>query len=228
MAFFKALFGKKKEEPPKTTLINPPRTNQVVNVIQDLENRASQNSRKIESLRLLCENLKQQAKEALLVNPNSAVQKTKAERLLKKKAMYEKEINHLTSAEERLIEQKIMIETQSMQMETISVMDNANKIIPKIDSDDISNIMDEINEKIQDTEEINDLLARPLGPTVDIGDAMAELMDEVNPIVPTTQPIAVPVPALSFPSVPTTIPIVVPTVTKTLTMEEQLAMLETA
>jgi hypothetical protein len=225
MSFFRALFGKKKEEEkPKTVAITPPRANQVIGAIQELETRESQIAKKIENLRKLCDHLKQQAKEALAVNPNSPVQKASAERFLKKKAMYEKEIAHLTSAEERLTEQRIMIETQSMQVDTISVMNKANKIIPKTDPDDIASVMDEISDKIQDTEEINDLLTRPLGPTVDVGDAMAELMDEVTPAAPAVQSVAAPAPALSFPVVPTAIPVAV----KARSFEEELAALETA
>jgi hypothetical protein len=228
MSFFRALFGKKKEEEPQKKIsITPPRVSHVIGALQDLETRENQISKKIDHLRKLCDNLKQQAKEALAVNPNSPIQKGIAERLLKKKAMYEKEIAQLTSAEERLTEQRIMIETQSMQVDTISVMNRANKIIPKTDPDAIADVMDEINDKIRDTEEINDLLARPIGTAVDIGDAMAELMEEVTPAAPAPLPVE---PALSFPAVPAMVPTISPpnSVKKTVSFERELAMLETA
>jgi hypothetical protein len=237
MSFFRALFGqKKKEEEPKIS-ITPPRVSQVINAIQDLEIRESQISKKIEHLRKLCANLKIQAREALAVNPNSPIQKSIAERYIKKMKMYEKEISSLTSAEERITEQRIMIETQSMQVDTISVMNKANRVIPKNDPDAIADVMDEINDKIRDTEEINDLLARPIGTTVDISDEMAELMEEVTPVAVaapvavSSEPVVAPLP--EFPVVPTTIPttplISTPAkVKRDISFERQLAELENA
>ena len=235
MSFFRALFGQKKKEddPPKKIAITPPRVSQVISAIQDLETRENQISKKIDHLRKLCTNLKNQAREALAVNPNSPIQKSIAERHIKKMKMYEKEINSLTSAEERIVEQRIMIETQSMQVDTISVMNKANKVIPKNDPDAIADVMDEINEKIQDTEEINDLLARPIGTTVDVSDEMAELMEEVTPVAAPAPAVPVVDPLPEFPVVPTTIPtaplISTPAkVKRDISFERQLAELENA
>lgn len=179
MAFFRALFGQsKKVEPPKQSFPSPKR-NAVLSAMQDLEQREEQITKKIDSLRKQCDVLLQSAKDAMTVNPKSVTQKAIAEKYMKKRKMYQKEIESLSNAEERLMEQRIAIETQNMQTDTISVMDKANKIIPKINTDAAAAVLDEITERIQDSEEINDIFSRPIGTGVDISDDMAELEAEI-------------------------------------------------
>jgi charged multivesicular body protein 4 len=235
MAFFKALFGQpKKVEPPKPTIPSPKRS-VVRSAMQELEEREEQIRKKIESLNTQCDALFQAAKDAMTVNPNSVSQKATAERLMKKRKMYQKEIESLTNAEQRLMEQRIAIETQNMQVDTLSVMDKVNKVIPKVDPEAASAILDEINERVQDSEEVNDIFARPIGTTVDISDDMAELEATLSADVATAPPVVpsiavaagagggVPV---SFPEVPKA-PISAPThVKKVNSFDRQLAELE--
>lgn len=237
MAFFRALFGQpKKVEPPKPTIPSPKRS-VVRSAMQELEEREEQITKKIESLRKQCDVLLQSAKDAMAVNPKSETQKAIAGRHMKKRKMYEKEIETLTNAEQRLMEQRIAIETQNMQVDTLSVMDRVNKVVPKLDAEAASTVLDEINERVQDSEEINDVFSRPIGTGVDIEDDMAELEAEIA-----AEAAAVPSPVaaaagagggvqLEFPAVPTTpIPKVsTPTnVKKISSFERQLAELETA
>lgn len=220
MSFFKALFGQsKKSEPPKSI---------VRSVMQDLEERENEIVKKIESLRKQCDTLLQSAKDAMAINPKSETQKAIASKFLKKKKMIEKEIESLTNAEERIMEQRIAIETQNMQIDTLSVMDKANKVVPKFDTEAATNVLDEINERVQDSEEINDVFSRPIGTGVDISEDMAELEAELTS-VPSS--IAASTGTLNFPTVPTApLPKVsTPTnVKKINSFERQLAELETA
>jgi hypothetical protein len=179
MAFFKALFGQpKKVEPPKSTIPSPKRS-VVRSAMQELEERENQIMKKIDSLRKQCSVLLQSAKDAMAVNPKSETQKAIAGRYLKKKKMLEKEIESLTNAEERLMEQRIAIETQNMQVDTLSVMDKVNKVVPKLDAEAAAEVLDEITERVQDSEEINDVFSRPIGTGVDVSDDMAELEEEL-------------------------------------------------
>jgi hypothetical protein len=147
--------------------------------MQDLEERENQITKKIETLRKQCDVLLQSAKDAMAVNPKSETQKAIAGRYLKKKKMIEKEIESLTNAEERLLEQRIAIETQNMQVDTLSIMDKVNKVVPKLDPEAAATVLDEINERVQDSEEINDVFSRPIGTGVDVSDDMAELEAEL-------------------------------------------------
>lgn len=179
MAFFKALFGQpKKVEPPKSTIPSPKRS-VVRSAMQELEERENQITKKIDSLRKQCDALLQSAKDAMAVNPKSESQKAIAGRFLKKKKMYEKEIDSLTNAEERLMEQRIAIETQNMQVDTLSVMDKVNKVVPKLDAEAAALVLDEINERVQDSEEISDVFSRPIGTELDVSEDMAELEAEL-------------------------------------------------
>jgi charged multivesicular body protein 4 len=238
MAFFKALFGQpKKVEPPKPTIPSPKRS-VVRSAMQELEERENQITKKIESLRKQCDMLLQSAKDAMAVNPKSEAQKAVASRFLKKKKMYEKEIESLTNAEERLMEQRIAIETQNLQVDTLSVMDKVNKVVPKLDAEAAAVVLDEINERVQDSEEINDVFSRPIGTGVDVSDDMAELEAEIAgeaAVASNTEAVAagagggIP---LYFPAVPTA-PVAVKVsspqnVKKVNSFERELAALETA
>jgi charged multivesicular body protein 4 len=244
MAFFKALFGQpKKVEPPKPTIPSPKRS-VVRSAMQELEERENQITKKIDSLRKQCDALLQSAKDAMAVNPKSESQKAIAGRFLKKKKMYEKEIDSLSHAEERLMEQRIAIETQNMQVDTLSVMDKVNKVVPKLDADAAALVLDEINERVQDSEEINDVFSRPIGTEIDVSDDMAELEAELADEAAVAPPMNVPSIAeavaagagggipLYFPAVPST-PLVAKisspqNVKKINSFERELASLETA
>jgi len=236
MSFFKALFGQsKKLEPPKSIIPSPKRS-VVRSAMQDLEERENEIVKKIESLRKQCDTLLQSAKDAMIVNPKSATQKAIAEKYMKKRKLYQKEIESLSNAEERIMEQRIAIETQNMQIDTLSVMDKANKIIPKIDTEAASTILDEINERVQDSEEINDVFSRPIGTGVDISDDMTELEAEIaceSINVPRIKEATVErVIPLHFPAVPTN-PLIETisspqNVKKVNSFDRQLAELETA
>jgi hypothetical protein len=158
MAFFRALFGQKKPDPEPVKIPSPKRS-VVRSAMQELEDREEQITKKIESLRKQCDALLQAAKDAMNVNPKSEIQKAIAGRYMKKRKMYEKEIDSLTNAEQRLMEQRIAIETQNMQVDTLSVMDRVNKVIPKLDAETAATVLDEINERVQDSEEINDVFS---------------------------------------------------------------------
>jgi hypothetical protein len=242
MAFFRALFGQpKKVEPPKPTIPSPKRS-VVRSAMQELEEREQQVTKKIESLRKQCDVLLQSAKDAMAVNPKSETQKAIAGRYLKKKKMIEKEIESLTNAEQRLMEQRIAIETQNMQVDTLSVMDRANKVVPKLDAEAAATVLDEINERVQDSEEVNDVFSRPIGTGVDVEDDMAELEAELAAEATVAPPMNIPSPVavaagagggvpMMFPEIPSApIPNVsTPTnVKKISSFERQLAELETA
>ena len=242
MAFFRALFGQpKKVEPPKPTIPSPKRS-VVRSAMQELEEREQQVTKKIESLRKQCDVLLQSAKDAMAVNPKSETQKAIAGRYLKKKKMIEKEIESLTNAEQRLMEQRIAIETQNMQVDTLSVMDKANKVVPKLDAEAAATVLDEINERVQDSEEVNDVFSRPIGTGVDVEDDMAELEAELAAEASVAPPMNIPSPVaaaagagggvpMEFPTIPSApIPKVsTPTnVKKISSFERQLAELETA
>jgi charged multivesicular body protein 4 len=238
MAFFRALFGQKKPEPEPVKIPSPKRS-VVRSAMQELEEREQQITKKIESLRKQCEFLLQSAKDAMAVNPKSEHQKAVASRLLKKKKMYEKEIESLTHAEERLMEQRIAIETQNMQIDTLSVMDKVNKVVPKLDAEAASELLDEINERVQDSEEINDVFARPIGSGVDISEDMADLEAELAGDNAVAAPAPIPSPAMAaagaggngamnFPEVPATKVSTPQNVKKVVSFERELAALETA
>jgi hypothetical protein len=183
MSFFRALFGQKKEE----SKVKPiSKRDEIRNAIQDLDVREKEITSKIDSLRKQCDFLFNTAKEVMSANPKSEIQKSMAEKYMKKRKLLQKEIDALSGAEERLMEQRISLETQLMQTDTLNVMDKANKLIPKVDTESAAKVIDEASNRVQDAEEVSDLFKTPLGTSIDVSDEMNELeemmREEVKPV----------------------------------------------
>jgi hypothetical protein len=221
MSFFRTLFGQKKEES-KDKAIS--KKDEIRKAIQDLDIREKEITTKIDSLRKQCDFLFNTAKEVMTVNPKSEVQKSMAEKYMKKRKLLQKEIDALSGAEERLMEQRISLETQLIQMDTLKVMDKANKLIPKIDTESATKVIDEASNRVQDAEEVSDLFKTPLGTSIDVNDEMNELEEMMREEVKPNQSEGL---GISFPEVPKTpVKISTPTqIKKDISFDRELANL---
>jgi hypothetical protein len=156
---------------------------------------------------------------------------------MKKKALLAKQIEGLDNNIMRLTEQQNALEAAQMQVTTVAAMSHAAKAqkatMGEFNVDKVDKIFEEIQEAADQSEEIQQALATPLGgaAAIDEDELAAELaemeaqqLDEelLQPApIPTTLPIAVE--QLNLPSVPTGVPA---RANKKKTAEDELAELE--
>ncbi len=195
MSFFRSLFGRPKPVAP---------------VVQTPAERDAEIQKKIASLRAQVGTLTAQAQAAV-----ASGDRTAAVAMLKRRKLLEGEIETLEASSLRLVEQRIGLDTQRMHVDTLNVMREANRRVPRLSADEAAAVLDETEERLQDVEEVSGLFSRPLGREINVDDELAELEGRHVPVAA-----AQPKP-LVFPSVP-----VHPLPQKQQTMAEQLAALE--
>jgi hypothetical protein len=180
------LFGKKKEIKTCTpvTVIQELKTQ-----LRDHEKREAFTEKNISTLRI-------EAKAAL-----AACNKSKAIYQLKRVKLLEKELSNIQNMKLNM-EIQIMSLEQSVSMQaTVSAMKNAKTLGDKqLNPDDISELMDSLDENISMSNEVASTLGRPLGESYDDTDLLNEL-DEDNKNVIDHAEISIDISKL--PSVPT-------------------------
>ena len=156
---------------------------------------------------------------------------------MKKKALLVKQIEGLDNNIMRLQEQQNALEAAQMQVTTVAAMSHAAQAhratMAEFNIDKLDNVFEQIQEAADQSEEISQALATPLGgaATIDEDELAAELaemeaqqLDEelLQPApIPTTLPAAAE--QLNLPSVPTGVPA---KANKKKTAEDELAELE--
>lgn len=146
---------------------------------------------------------------------------------LKRKKMFEGEVNKLNGARMTLESQIIALEGSNMNMQTFNAMRSGAQAMKdargRLDVDQVDDVMDDIKEEMDTAEQIGEAIARPAEDLFD-DDALLEELDmleeaelEEQLLAPPAVPTARPSPAISdystvpeLPSVPTGTPSRVP------------------
>ncbi|CAM9985591.1 unnamed protein product [Discosporangium mesarthrocarpum] len=150
---------------------------------------------------------------------------------LKRKKMYEGEINKINGARMTLESQIIALEGSTMNMNTFNAMRTGAKAMQeargRLDVDQVDDVMDDIREEMDIAEQIGDAIARPAEDLFD-DDALLEELDGLEkaeleeqllqpPAIPSTAPTKVVTPEMPAaptgqiypaPEVPTRVPTV--------------------
>ena len=103
---------------------------------------------------------------------------------MKRKKMYEAEIQKIQGAQMTLESQAMALESSAMNQQTIAAMQAGSAAMQaarqNMDADDVGEIMDNIQEEMQVSDEIASQLAQPLADDVDEDELMAELNELVS------------------------------------------------
>lgn len=107
--------------------------------------------------------------------------------LLKKKKMYEKEIAKIEGSQMNLENQIITIESMYTNKLVFDNLKNTNNCIKHLNSkmniDDVEDMHDDLNEAIETSNEVGDLMSRPIGEEFDEDELLEELtMDSMTDI----------------------------------------------
>jgi len=138
---------------------------------------------------------------------NQQAKKKEALLALKKKKMYESQMEQTDNLILRISEQRIMLENQRTTAKAISTMQDAaaaaKQTMTEMNIDKVDDVMQEINEQNDLMATVNDALGQGFDLGVDLdedalNDELKQLEDEVNDI-------GVDVPETPLPSVPTTV-----------------------
>ncbi|GJP41859.1 hypothetical protein CLOM_g1489 [Closterium sp. NIES-68] len=132
---------------------------------------------------------------------------------LKKKKLYENQIDALNNYIFRLQDQEVNLEGASVTVEMMSAMKESAQAIQgvqkKMNIDDVDKTLDEINEQSENMKQIQDALSQPVGIAADLDEdeLMAELeeLEALELDEQLLQPAAA-VPAQPLPSVPKKVP----------------------
>lgn len=207
---FKRLFGENKGGPSAPSGSKPSAANQTINAIQNLSEREEQ----LEKRKSL---LEKRVNEELEKAKEFTRQKKKSQALLalKKKKMYEQQLEQLDTLILRVNEQKMMLENQRTTADVVSSMHQAatasKNTMKEMKIENVDQIMDEIQEQNDQMRMISDAISQPTGLAAELDedellgeleDLEAEELDKqlLKPApVPAT---AAPTPATKLPSVP--------------------------
>jgi charged multivesicular body protein 4 len=96
---------------------------------------------------------------------------------LRRKKMYEQEIDALNGSRMQLEKQQIAMESASVNNATIQAISKGNKVMSSTsaDVDQVAEILDELDENIQISSETSDALARPAQDAMEDDDLLEEL-----------------------------------------------------
>lgn len=140
--------------------------------------------------------------------------KQQAMMCLKKKKMYESQVDQMENLILRVNEQKIMLENQRTTAEVISSMKNASEAakdtMKQMKIENVDQVMDEINEQTDEMKQVYDAFSTPTGLAADLDDdALLEELDNLENeeldeelLAPAPVPVAVKIPDQPLPSVP--------------------------
>jgi len=100
---------------------------------------------------------------------------------LKKKKMFENQLNSIEGKKFNLEQQILTIESAIIDKQTLEAMSDAagvmDTIIKEQDVDNVEDVMREINEQIDLLGEINNAMSQPIGPVIDDAELEAELAE---------------------------------------------------
>lgn len=157
------LFGKAKKAPPPSESL------------QKMKASADLLDKRIQFLEQKQIEQQEQAKKFLAAKNRRA-----AMTCLKRKKMYEKQVQTLQTAVDRIEEQCLAIEGASANLEAMNAMKTGASAMKTINQgmtiDQVEDTMDDIQEQMDIGNEISEAIARPLGDVMDEG----ELEDELN------------------------------------------------
>lgn len=211
---FKKLFGESKGGPsaPSGSGGKPTAANQTINAIQNLSEREEQ----LEKRKSL---LEKRVNEELEKAKEFTRQKKKSQALLalKKKKMYEQQLEQLDTLILRVNEQKMMLENQRTTADVVSSMHQAatasKNTMKEMKIENVDQIMDEIQEQNDQMRMISEAISQPTGLAAELDedellgeleDLEAEELDKQllkpAPVPTTAAPAAEP--AAKLPSVP--------------------------
>lgn len=168
------LFGKKKSAAAATTADPTHTILRLRETLDTLDKREVHLQKKIKG-QLLEAKSKSQAKD-----------KKGALFALKRKKMYEGEINKINGARMTLEQQVIALEGSNMNYETFRAMQSGAKAMQaargKLDVDDVDQVMDDIQEEMDIADQIGDAIGRPAEGVFDDEELLAELnmMEEAD------------------------------------------------
>ncbi|CAL5227368.1 g10318 [Coccomyxa viridis] len=101
---------------------------------------------------------------------------------LKKKKMYETQLEQCENNILRVNEQQMMLENQRTTVETVSALRDAahasKYTMSEMKITDVDQVLDEINEQTDQMQQIQDAMAQPIGPAADVDED--ELMGELE------------------------------------------------
>merc|ERR1712176_528664 len=131
---------------------------------------------------------------------------------MKKKKMYEGELDKISNVKMTLETQVMNLESAAQNIETVKTMKQGTTTMQKIRTDigidDVDNVMDDIKQEMEMAQEINDAIGQPVDPLLTDDD---ELLEELNALEASdleTQLLAPPTKTsldeLSLPTVPDT------------------------
>lgn len=140
-----------------------------------------------------------------------------AKSFLEKKVLIERRITQLIKMVSTLEQQISALESASINRDIVRAIEVSNEAIKNttVSTDDVSQIMDSVREKIDDVNEVANILSEPIGNSVDV-------TDELNSLMPTQLPVEVT--PLPMPAVPTT----VHEISRPKTIEDEIRNLELA
>ncbi|KAG5177041.1 Snf7-domain-containing protein [Tribonema minus] len=160
------LFGKKKSAASGTPTDPTPTIMKLQETIDTLEKRETHLQKKIKA-------------QLLEAKAKSQTDKKGALFALKRKKMYEAEINKINGARITLEQQKIALEGSNTNLQTFQAMNSGRKAMQaargQLDVDDVDAVMDDIQEEMDIADQIGEAIARPAEGLFDDDDLLAEL-----------------------------------------------------
>ncbi|CAL5048618.1 unnamed protein product [Urochloa decumbens] len=191
---FGKVFGKSKQQSQATALASLDKLNETLEMLEKKEN-------------LLVKKANLEVEKAK--NFTKAKNKRAAIQCLKRKRLYEQQIEQLGNFQLRIHDQMIMLEAAKATTETVDALRtgaSAMKAMHKSTNiDDVDKTMDEINDNMENMRQIQDLLSAPMGAAADFDEdeLEAELADlegeeletellAPTTIAPSTAPVRVP------------------------------------
>ncbi|RLN12014.1 hypothetical protein C2845_PM09G17790 [Panicum miliaceum] len=180
---FGRVFGKSKQQSQATALASLDKLNETLEMLEKKEN-------------LLVKKANLEVEKAK--NFTKAKNKRAAIQCLKRKRLYEQQIEQLGNFQLRIHDQMIMLEAAKATTETVDALRtgaSAMKAMHKSTNiDDVDKTMDEINDNMENMRQIQDLLSAPMGAAADFDEdeLEAELADlegeelEAELLAPTT------------------------------------------
>lgn len=201
---FGRLFGKPKEEPNMRESLD-----KLTETREMLEKKEKVLQRKI------AQEIEKAREYSRQKNKRAAIQ------CLKKKKLYESQVEALVNYQFRLHDQEVMLEGANATVEVVGVMRDSSQVLKgvqkKMNIDDVDKTMDEINEQTDNMKQIQDALSQPVGAAADfdedellqeLEDLEALELDEqlLEPAQPQAQPQRAPAAPVAqpLPSVPST------------------------
>eukprot|EP00897_Mesotaenium_endlicherianum_P010483 jgi/Mesen1/9463/ME000627S08834 len=163
---FGRLFGKPKDE-----ISTREQLDKIVETREMLEKKENVLQKKI------AQEVEKAREFSRLKNKRAAIQ------CLKKKKLYESQVEALVNYQFRLHDQEVMLESANATVEVVGVMRDSSQVLKgvqkRMNIDDVDKTMDDINEQTENMKQIQDALSQPVGAAADFDEdeLLAELED---------------------------------------------------